>query len=96
MARILKVNRTTNVPMLLYPVGYTASACGCRGCLGLGGDCVQATQKTRAMAVGFELSDGRTGCVVFDTQPTDLEITQAVDAWGLANPKDPLVGPADA
>lgn len=83
------------IDMLEYPKGFTHATCGCNGCLGIKGDCIQA-KKITVLNVAFILDDGTNGVVVLPQNATDLHIEKAITKYISDEKKkrDPLIGKA--
>lgn len=81
------------VDILKYPEGFTHAACGCDGCLGIKGDCIQA-KKVTVLNVAFILDDGTNGVVVLPQNAIDLDIEKAITKYISDEKKkrDPLIG----
>jgi hypothetical protein len=95
MATITSITRSAPMVVFDYPADYPGWGIhGCRGCLGLGGDCTAAIKSTKVL-IAFTLSDGRSGTVALSTSATRLDSTNAISAWATANPlipPDPSIG----
>lgn len=95
MAKITAITRLGVAPTVTYPAGFSHAACGCKGCKGESGNCVQAVITPRDV-VAFTLDDGRSGAVNVAPGAADAAVTAAIGAWAAApaNAKvaSPLIG----
>lgn len=81
------------VDMLTYPKSFSHAVCGCDGCKGIKGDCIQA-KKVTVLNVAFQLDDGTNGIVVLPKDANDSEVEKAITKYISEEKKkrDPLIG----
>lgn len=93
--KIIKHLERRIVDMLEYPVGFTHATCGCDGCLGIKGNCIQA-KKVTVLNVAFVLDDGTNGVVVLPKNASDSDVEKAITKYISDEKKnrDPLIGNA--